>query len=183
MIEHEGIFQNADDISIAYHEWLPEAGELRGIIFILHGINEHSGRYRHVAEALTAVGFACYGIDHRGHGLSGGRRGFIPDMQLATDDAERLYRLVRARHPQPPPFFFAHSMGSLIGLAYALRQPEGLRGIVLSGLAIHAERIVPAWLASALRLAARIMPNVRLSPRGPAECADARPGQAARMAG
>ncbi len=169
MIEHEGRFQNASGFSIAYRGWLPEAGELRGHVFVLHGINEHSGRYRHVAEALTEARFACYGIDHRGHGLSGGRRGFIPDMQLAADDVEQLYRRVRAQHPHLPTFVFAHSMGSLIGLAFVLRQPQDLRGIVLSGVAIHGERTVPAFLTSALLLAARFIPNIRLSPRGPAD--------------
>lgn len=169
MIENQRRFKNADELSIAYREWLPESGELRGIVFILHGINEHSGRYRHVAEALTGAGFACYGIDHRGHGMSGGMRGFIPDMGCSAADVERLVRLVRAQHPQPPSFVFAHSMGSLIGLAFALRQATELRGIVLSGVAIHGERTVPAFLASLLLLAARFFPYARLSPRGPAD--------------
>ena len=63
---------------------------------------------------------------------------------------------------------FAHSMGSLIGLGFVLRQPEDLRGIALSGLAIHGERTRPAWLVSSLLLAAKYIPKVRLSPRGPA---------------
>jgi alpha-beta hydrolase superfamily lysophospholipase len=167
MIECENRFQNADDQRIFYREWLPEAGEIRGIVFILHGINEHSGRYRHVAAALTDGGLACYGIDHRGHGKSDGLRGFIPDLQPAVDDVEQLYRLVRAERPQLPPLIFAHSMGSLIGLGFVLRQPEGLRGIALSSVAIHGERTAPAWLVSLLLLAARFIPKLRLSPRRP----------------
>lgn len=169
MIEREHRFENAEGISLFYREWLPEAAETRGIVFILHGINEHSGRYRHVAKALTGAGLACYAIDHRGHGLSGGRRGYIPDLQLAVDDFEQLYRRVRAEHPQQPLMIFAHSMGSLIGLGFVLRQPENLRGIALSGTAIHGERRAPAPLVSLLLLAARVMPRVRLSPRGPAD--------------
>ncbi len=169
MIERERRFENVERISLFYREWLPEAEKTRGIVFILHGINEHSGRYRHVAEALTGAGFACYAIDHRGHGLSGGRRGYIPDMQLAVADLEELYRLVRAEHPGQPLLIFAHSMGSLIGLGFVLRQPEDLRGIALSGTAIHGERSVPAWLVSLLLLAARFIPRIRLSPREPAD--------------
>jgi len=168
MIEREHRFENADGITLFYREWLPDSGKARGIVFILHGINEHSGRYRHVAEALTAVGFACYGIDHRGHGLSGGLRTHIPDLQLAVDDIEQLYRLVHTERPQLPSLIFAHSMGSLIGLGFVLRQPAGLHGIALSGVAIHGERELPAWLVSILLLAARFIPKVRLSPRGPA---------------
>lgn len=169
MIEREHRFENAEGMLLFYREWLLEAEETRGIVFILHGINEHSGRYRHVAEALTGAGLACYAIDHRGHGLSGGRRGYIPNLRLAVDDFELLYRRVRAEHPQQPLLIFAHSMGSLIGLGFVLRQPEDLRGIALSGTAIHGERSAPAPLVSLLQLAARFMPRVRLSPRGPAD--------------
>lgn len=166
MFEKEHRFQNADGLAIFYREWLPESGPFRGIALILHGINEHGGRYRHVAEALTDAGLACYAIDHRGHGLSGGARGHIPDLQLAVADVSQLYDLIRARHPLPPPFIFAHSMGSLIGLGFVLGQPEGLRGIALSGAAIHGERMAPAWLVKLLLLAAKVMPKARLSPRG-----------------
>ncbi len=169
MIERERRFQNADGLTIFYREWRPESGPQRGIVLILHGINEHGGRYRHVAEALTDAGLACYAIDHRGHGLSGGSRGHIPDLQLAVADVSQLYELIRARHPLPPPFVFAHSMGSLIGLGFVLRQPEGLRGIALSGTAIHGERMAPAWLVKLLLLTARVLPNARLSPRGPSD--------------
>ncbi len=169
MIERENQFRNADGLAIFYREWLSEAGGIRGLVFILHGINEHSGRYRHVAAALTKAGLACYGIDHRGHGLSGGTRGYIPDLQRAVDDVEQLVRLVRAEMPGLPPFIFAHSMGSLIGLGFVLRRPANLRGIALSGVAIHGDRNLPGWLAALLQLAARIVPKFRLSPRGPAD--------------
>lgn len=169
MIEREHRFANAAGISLFYREWLPEAERTRGFVFILHGINEHGGRYRHVAEALTDAGLACYAIDHRGHGLSGGRRGYIPDLQLAVADVEELYRRVRAEHPRQPFLIFAHSMGSLIGLGFVLRQPADLRGIALSGTALHGERSAPAPLVSLLLLAARFIPRIRLSPRGPAD--------------
>ena len=169
MIEIEHRFQNADGLAIFYREWLPESGPQRGIVLILHGINEHGGRYRHVAEALTDAGLACFANDHRGHGLSEGSRGHIPDLQLAVADVNQLYHLIRARHPLLPPLIFAHSMGSLIGLGFVLGQPEGLRGIALSGTAIHGERMASAWLVKLLLLAAKILPNARLSPRGPAD--------------
>lgn len=169
MIEREHRFQNVDGLGLFYREWLPESGALHGIVLILHGINEHGGRYRHVAEALTDAGLLCYAIDHRGHGLSGGARGYIPDLQLAVTDVSQLYELIRARHPLLPPFIFAHSMGSLIGLGFVLGQPEGLRGIALSGTAIHGEQMAPAWLVTLLLQAAKVLPKARLSPRGPSD--------------
>ena len=166
MIELEHTFQSADDIRIAYREWLPAAGDPLGIVFIAHGLGEHSGRYRHVAAALTAVGFACYGIDFRGHGLSEGLRVYIHDGQLAVDELESLYQIVRAQHPDLPALLFGHSMGSLIGLGFVLRHPDRLRGIALGGVALHGERAKPAWLVSLCLWAAKYIPKLRLSPPG-----------------
>jgi hypothetical protein len=35
----------------------------RGILVIIHGLNEHSGRYLHFAELLTSCGFGVYAMD------------------------------------------------------------------------------------------------------------------------
>ena len=166
MIERENRFQNRDGLTIFYREWLPDTVQTRGIVFILHGLSEHSGRYRHVAAALTAVGFACYGIDQRGHGLSGGRRAYIPDAQLAIDDLDELYRIVQAEQPDLPAFAFGHSMGSLIGLGFVLRYPDRIRGIATCGTPLHGEHGRPAWLVSLCLKAAQYVPRLRLSPPG-----------------
>ncbi len=166
MIEREHKFENADGITLFYREWQSDSGKARGIVFILHGLSEHSGRYRHVAAALTGGGFLCYGIDHRGHGKSGGTRAFIPDGQLAIDDLDELYTIVRAEQPDRPIFLFGHSMGSLIGLGFALRHPHRLRGIVTTGTPLHSEFGKPAWLVSLCLQAAQYLPRLRLSPPG-----------------
>ena len=166
MIEREQSFQNVNGITIIYREWLPNAGSARGIVLILHGLGEHCGRYRHVAEALTEVGFVCFGIDQLGHGKSGGTRVFIPDLRLAVNDLRHLIEIVAHLHPQLPVFLFGHSMGSLTGLEYALLYPGRLRGIALSGTAINAEEMRPAWLMKLCLLAAPYIPKVRLSPPG-----------------
>ena len=167
MIEQEHSFQNAGGISIAYRVWLPDTQERRGIVFISHGLGEHSGRYAHVAAALTEVGFVCYGIDHLGHGLSGGLRAYVPDGQLPIGDLDRLYHIARAEYPDLPALLFGHSMGSLIGLGFQLRFAGRLQGIVLTGLPVHGEYAKPGWLVSACVWAAQHIPKVRLSPPGP----------------
>ena len=39
---------------------------------IAHGMGEHAGRYRRLAEALTDAGYVVYANDHRGHGVTAG---------------------------------------------------------------------------------------------------------------
>ncbi len=163
MIEKEHTFQNAENISIFYHEWLPDEGDIRGIVFIVHGHSEHSGRYRHVAESMTRAGLACYGIDHRGHGQSGGLRVFIPDMRLAMRDLRQLFDQTASQYPNKPALMFGHSMGTLIALEFALRHQDRLRGLALCGTAITGEESRPAWLVAFALQAAKIIPKVRLS--------------------
>lgn len=166
MIEGQDSFENAKGIRIAYRVWLSESQNERGIVFISHGLGEHSGRYRHVAEALTQAGFVCYGIDHMGHGLSGGARAYVPDGQLPVRDLDRLYHLACAEFPNLPALLLGHSMGSLIGLGFELRYPGRLQGIALTGLPVHAEFAKPAWLVSLCLWAAQYIPKIRLSPPG-----------------
>ena len=166
MIEREHKFDGAESLPIRYREWLPAGGALRGLVFILHGLGEHSGRYHHVAEALTADGFACFGIDHPGHGKSGGTRAYLPEPQLAVDALSRLHQIARAKYTDLPAFAFAHSMGSLIGLGFALRYPGLLQGMVTCGTPLHSEFARPAWLVALCLKAAPYLPTLRLSPPG-----------------
>lgn len=46
---------------------LPD-GEILGAVQIVHGMMEHTGRYRETAEWLADRGIAVYGHDHLGHG-------------------------------------------------------------------------------------------------------------------
>jgi len=169
MIEKEHTFRNTENINIFYHEWLPDRGDSRGIVFIVHGHSEHSGRYRHVAESLTQAGLACYGIDHRGHGKSGGLRVFIPDMRLAVGDLRQLFDKAASQYPNKPLLMFGHSMGSLIALEFVLRYQDRLRGLALSAAAITGEESRPGWLVAFAVQAAKIIPKVRLSLPGPAD--------------
>ena len=166
MIEREHKFEGAEGLTIFCREWLPDVGEPRGIVFILHGLCEHSGRYRHVAEALTAGGFACFGIDHRGHGKSGGKRAYLPQPQLAIEDLGKLHHIARAQYAGLPAFAFGHSMGSLVGLGFALRNPGRLQGLVTCGAPLHGEYARPAWLIALCLKAAPYIPKLRLSPPG-----------------
>ncbi|XP_075096639.1 uncharacterized protein LOC107794937 isoform X2 [Nicotiana tabacum] len=43
--------------------WTPLTTKVRGLVFILHGLNEHSGRYNDFAKKLNASGLKVYGMD------------------------------------------------------------------------------------------------------------------------
>jgi alpha-beta hydrolase superfamily lysophospholipase len=78
-----------DDLCLMTYRWLPEDAP-RGIVLLAHGLGEHAGRYAHVAEYLTARGWAIFALDHRGHGQSAGPRVLINDFGAVVRDFSRV---------------------------------------------------------------------------------------------
>jgi inorganic pyrophosphatase len=51
-------FKTPDGVQLYAQAWAPE-GQPRAVIFLIHGLAEHSGRYAHVAAYLAERGYAC----------------------------------------------------------------------------------------------------------------------------
>ncbi len=130
MRQRRGTFSGVRGVPIAHREWLPD-GEARGTVVIAHGINEHGGRYEHVAERLVRGGWTVGAADHRGHGLSGGRRAAVERFDDWIADLDSYVRVVLTGTPRPL-FLLGHSLGGLIATVYALRHQDVLDGLVLS---------------------------------------------------
>ncbi|GAA3219217.1 alpha/beta hydrolase [Pseudonocardia petroleophila] len=155
----EGTLPGVGGVELFWRGRLPE-GEPTGVLLVCHGLGEHSGRYTSVEDALVPDGWAVYGLDHRGHGRSTGRRAHLDRYSdwLTDFDAFRLH--VAARHPGLPLFLLGHSMGGQIALAYALDHGAGLAGLVLSAPALASDA-VPKAAVPVLKLLARVTPTLR----------------------
>ncbi len=149
-------------VPIAHREWLP-AGSARGTVVIAHGINEHAGRYQHVAQRLVRDGWMVAAPDHRGHGLSGGRRAAVERFDDWIADLDRYIRDVLTGAPQPH-FLLGHSLGGLIAAVYALRHQERLQGLVLSSPSVLPPAAMSATTARAGRFLSRWASNLPVLP-------------------
>lgn len=109
------------------------AGSPRAAVVIAHGLAEHHGRYDYFTRALNASGYSVYRYDQRGHGRSGGERGFLPAYDLLFEDANVVFGYAREENPGIPVFLFGHSMGALAGVGYCIKYPDMVSGAVLSG--------------------------------------------------
>jgi alpha-beta hydrolase superfamily lysophospholipase len=132
----EGAFAGASGGRIHWRGWVPPQPP-KGVVVIVHGLAEHGGRYTHVADHLAAHGYASYTHDHHGHGRSAGTRGNIDRMSHVVTDLETMIRSAAGRHADAPLFLYGHSMGGLIALVYATGTPAQLRGLILTGAAVH----------------------------------------------
>ncbi|MHA6780000.1 alpha/beta hydrolase [Pseudonocardia saturnea] len=155
----EGGLTGVGGVQLYWQGRLPE-GDPTGVLLVCHGLGEHSGRYGSVEDALVPDGWAVYGLDHRGHGRSTGRRAHLDRYSDWLTDFDAFRMLVAARHPGLPLFLLGHSMGGQIALAYALDHGAGLSGLVLSAPAL-ASNAVPKAAVPVLRLLARVAPTLR----------------------
>ncbi len=156
-----GELRGAGGLVLRTRRWLP-AGEPRALFVLVHGLAEHAGRYAGLVRAMRTRGFAVFALDHRGHGESGGRRAQIDRFDFLIEDLTLLVDSARAAFPRKPLVLFGHSMGGAIAFAWAVRHPDELAALILSGPLLG---IDGAAAASPLRLAlvrtlSRLAPNL-----------------------
>jgi len=154
----QGFFKGARDIRIYFQSWLPE-NKVKGMLLIVHGLAEHSGRYMNIVNHFVPLGYAVYGFDHPGHGKSDGTRVYVERFEDYTDTLKIYLDRIR---PGVPIFLVGHSMGGLIGAIYLLDHQKELTGAVLSGPAVKVpDRITPTIVLICKRLSA-VMPRFGL---------------------
>jgi alpha-beta hydrolase superfamily lysophospholipase len=124
-------------------------------VVVVHGIGEHSGRYRHVGAFLAAHGFDVLAFDNRGFGQSGGRRAHVDSFDQYLDDVEDV--LARRRLLGVPVVLMGHSLGGLIVATYLTTSRPQPDLAILSAPALAAH--VPRWQRVAAPLLSRIAPR------------------------
>lgn len=130
-----------------FDAWLLAHPNPLATVHILHGMAEHCLRYEAFAQALNSAGFQVVTHNHRGHG---GRQplGHYGDAgvcgggwQLLMDDIRCVQDTVCGDEPL---VLFGHSMGSFIAQGYAIRYPQRLAALILSGSNHQATMMVAA---------------------------------------
>lgn len=111
--------------------------EQKAVVCLVHGLGEHSGRYRHVAEFLNEQGFALLAFDLRGHGKSGGQRGHTPSLEAFMNEIDLLLEEAEGRYASKPRFLYGHSLGAILALVYALKRSPHVKGVISSGVGLR----------------------------------------------
>ena len=154
-------FAGYDGTPLLERAWLPATAP-RGVIILVHGYAEHSGRYEHVGEALAARGYAVHAFDLRGHGRSGGQRAIVRSFAEYVADLRIFLARVRVQHPRVPLFLFGHSMGGGIVTLAAIIDPPRVDGILLTGPALGAGSVA-APMRALVQALARLLPSLPLT--------------------
>ncbi len=132
----------------------------KAVVALVHGIGEHSERYKHLAEFLIEHGYAFAAYDHRGHGRSGGKRGHTPTYNTLVADVEQFLEQVRSFYPDTPIFLYGHSMGGNIVLNYYTHHPDAnLKGIITTGAFVKLAFEPSAFMVALGRFMRNILPG------------------------
>lgn len=127
-----GMTISSDGTCLFYRYWMPPGDEdPEFIVLVLHGIGLHSGRYGSTATELNKSGIGVYAVDTRGHGLSCGKRGFIPTISKENKDISAVLATIHEEHPNAKVFLMAESMGGIFALNYARSNPADISGMIL----------------------------------------------------
>ena len=81
------------------YEQIWTADQPRAHLVIVHGLGEHSGRYQNYVDYFVSRGYTLHGADVRGHGRSGGKRGYVERFDQFVTDLDR--RAAQARSDWP----------------------------------------------------------------------------------
>ena len=82
-----GTLTAADGTDLFTRHWSPDFGDA-GLVVLVHGVHEHSGRHAYLAASLMARGLDVFAYDARGHGHSGGARA---DVERFGDYLTRIW--------------------------------------------------------------------------------------------
>ena len=152
-------FLTNDGERIAFRSWEPSLLSPKAVVYIVHGMAEHSGRYSAFAEQL--VDELCVQViapDQRGHGLTSThmgtadhklgefRKGQNPSQSNAISlMGSDINELISATHQGLPVIVFGHSMGSVVART-ALQLADKRMGEYIKGLILSGVPTAPHWL-------------------------------------
>lgn len=150
MVKEEFYFDSRDGKSrIHAVRYRPEdAGQIRCVLQVVHGMAEYVERYEEFAAYLVERGFVVTGDDHLGHGKSvgqGGKQGYFCERDPATvlvRDVHRLKKLTEELYPGVPYVLMGHSMGSFITRNYLCRYGTGISGAVIMGTGMQPKAVL-----------------------------------------
>lgn len=132
MIHQEFNWISREGLNIFGQLWSPGAAP-KGVVCLVHGLGEHSSRYKVLPGILTNEDFALIAFDQHGHGKSDGIRGHTPSYEAFMDNITELLGEAARRFPGIDRYLYGHSLGGNLVVNYALRYKPAIKGIIATG--------------------------------------------------
>ncbi|MHC4955589.1 MAG: bifunctional alpha/beta hydrolase/class I SAM-dependent methyltransferase [Planctomycetota bacterium] len=140
----EHTMQLADGTNIFYRSWIPAVPTNKALVMFHRG-HEHSGRLADVVAELGLEDVAVFAWDARGHGRSGGERGYAPSFAEMVRDVDAFMSHIRDVHgfDQRDTVVLAHSVGAVAVSTWVHDYAPRIRALVLATPAFKVKLYVP----------------------------------------
>lgn len=149
MKQEKFYFDSRDGINkIHAVRYMPDDGEVKCVVQVIHGMSEYKERYEGFAQFLTDRGCVLVAEDHLGHGQSvaeGGQFGYFCEQDPATvvvRDSHRLKKMTEVLYPDVPYVVLGHSMGSFILRNYLCRYGKGISGAIIMSTGMQPKALI-----------------------------------------
>ncbi len=132
MKRQEGYLHSSDGKNrLHVTRWLPDEESPKVWVQLVHGMNEHMGRYEEFAAYLVDRGIAVMGHDCIGHGktaVSPENRGWFGEKQghqFLVQDIRKVALYGKQLFPEAKHVILGHSMGSFMTRRYLAAYTDG----------------------------------------------------------
>lgn len=130
----EVVIKAKDEYKLCVHIF--ETDSPKGIVQIIHGMEEHQERYEEFAGILNKSGYTVVSSDMRGHGYNAPMLGFFSEKdgyKYLLSDQKRITAYIKKRFKTDKVIIFAHSMGTIIARNLLQTQSGNYKKVILSG--------------------------------------------------
>jgi acylglycerol lipase len=127
------LFTTTDGQTLFLRRWNPDSIELSKkdiAVLIFPGFTAYSGAYDMAGKPISAGGYTVFGLDYRGHGLSGGNRGDSPGKERWIADLAESVKYIK-RLGFSKVIILGHSLGVAAAMCAADAVPKETSGLIL----------------------------------------------------
>lgn len=140
-------FKTSDGTELWVNRWITDQDvEIKGLVQLNHGMQEHSLRYDRLGSILSENGYVLNAFDMRGHGKTSeiaeknktGKMGKIAShggAKLVIKDLYEVTQAFKKEYPGKKIVLLGHSFGSFVSQGYIEKYHNTLDGVILSGTA------------------------------------------------
>jgi len=127
------LFTTLDGETLFLRRWNPDTIDPTKkdiAVLIFHGFTAYSGPYSMAGIPISKGGYTVFGLDYRGHGLSGGNRGDTPGKERFIADLAEAIKYVKGLGFTKV-IVLGHSLGVASAIVAADAVPKDIAGLIL----------------------------------------------------
>jgi lysophospholipase len=141
-------------------KWTAEK-EAAGTVVVVHGANEHHGRYDWVIKQLNEAGYHCVSGDLPGQGTTTRRRGHIDTFDEYINTIEGWF--IEAQKFGLPIYILGHSMGGLAVIRTLMEKKLPVQAVILSSPCLGLVHLPSKGKEALSLLLNKVAPSIRLA--------------------